>query len=476
LLGILQEHGLQTWITSDILCLTDSATKKLEDNHAARNDYYMDVVQRFIKKFPTVEGLILRIGESDGLDVRDPLRSELHLRTPKQTNQFLRALLPITDRSETKVILRTWTVGAHRIGDLIWHRGRLADTLKGISSPNFILSMKPGESDFFRHIPLNQAFFNYSGPKILELQARREYEGAGEFPSYTGFQNQAFRDELAKCKNLLGISVWAQTGGWHRFTRLTFLDSSSLWNELNVRAAIDVFKYNLTPEQSLRKVVEPHQAAAAAELMTHSDRVIRQLYYIPEFARLKLFFRRVRIPPLLHVYWDSLFIHAPIRKLLRHFVSDHASAINQAEGAMQRFPRMIELSDQLGWPTDDIRFMRDTCQLITLARKYYFSTYDPELLKEIQRKKQIYKKNWPASQRARYRVKTSFEPSKLKRRTLAWSSRILLRKKRGYRPLLDHLFTLNLLSLLYRLFKNRSQKSMPKFMRKSAMGIDSLFR
>lgn len=476
LIEILRQRGLQPWITSDILCLTEAAAEQTGSSHQARTDFYLDAVQRFLKTFPTVEGLILRIGESDGLDVKDPLRSELHLRTPKQTNQFLRALLPVTDRSRTKVMLRTWTVGAHRIGDLIWHRGRLSDTLKGITSPNFILSMKPGESDFFRHIPLNKAFFNYSGPKILELQARREYEGAGEFPSYTGFQNQAFQNELVDCENLLGVSVWCQTGGWHRFTRLTFLDPEGLWNELNVQSAIDVFKYMLTPEQSLARVVGNRDAAAAAELMAHSDYIINELYYIPEFARLKLFFRRVRIPPLLHIYWDSLFFHAPIRKLLRYFVSDHDAAVRQAEGAMKRFPRMIELCQQLNWPVDDIRFMRDTCQMITLARKYYFSAYDPELVKQIKQEKDRYKEQWPASKRARYRIKTNFKPSVIKRRSLVWGSRLLLRKKRGYRPILDHLFTLNMLSLLYGLFKNRSQKSMPKFIKKSAMGIDSLFR
>ncbi|BDS06234.1 hypothetical protein NT6N_12740 [Oceaniferula spumae] len=476
LLEILTNRGLQPWITSDILCLSKSSAEKIGDSHAARNAHYLDLVDRFLKTFPTVKGLILRIGESDGLDVKDPIRSHLHLRTPKQTNQFLRALLPLTDQSRTKVILRTWTVGAHRIGDLIWHRGRLADTLKGITSPHFILSMKPGESDFFRHIPLNRAFFQYQGPKLLELQARREYEGAGEFPSYIGFQNQWLRDELTDCQNLLGISVWGQTGGWHRFKRLTFLDPEGFWNELNVRSAIDIFRHQLTPEQSLARVVAPRQAAAAVELMQHSDYVVSQLYYIAEFARMKLFFRRVRIPPLLHIYWDSLFIHAPIRKLLRHFVSDHDAAISQAEGAMQRFPRMIELCRLLDWPVDDIHFMRDTCQMITLARRYYFSRYDPALVETIRKEKDRYKKNWPASKRARYRIKTNFKPAKIKRRTLAWGSRLLLRKKRGYRPLLDHLFTLNLLSILYRLFKNRSQKSMPKFIRKSAMGIDSLFR
>jgi hypothetical protein len=50
-----------------------------------------------------------------------------------------------------------------------------------------------------------------------------------------------------------------------------------------------------------------------------------------------------------------------------------------------------------------------------------------------------------------------------------------LRKQRGYR-VIDHLFTLHMIGHLFRLFKPRNPKALPKFLRKSAMGIDSLFR
>lgn len=475
LFTILVRHKLEAWITSDILPLTPAAGTVLGSSRPHRDAYYRELVERFFGRFPGVAGLILRIGESDGLDVRDPLRSHLHLRTPRQANRFLRGLLPVTDRLGKRVVLRTWTVGAHRIGDLIWHRGRLSDTLRGLDSPNLILSMKPGESDFFRHLPLNRAFLRWPGPKILELQARREYEGAGEFPSYLGFEVEKLREELSSVENLVGVSVWAQTGGWHRFRRLAFLEPEAFWIDLNARSVIDLFRHRLSPEQSLAGLVGPSRAAAAVEFLRHADHVIHNLYYIPEFARQKLFFRRVRIPPLLHIYWDSLFVHSPIRKILRHFVADRETAVRQGREALQRFPRMIELARELGWPVEDVEFMGDTFELIALAREYYFTPYSPERTGRIAEAKNAYKKRWPRSVRPRYRIKTAFHPPKIKRRTIAWASRLLLRRKRGYRPFLDHLFTLTLLSHLYRLFRHRSRKALPKFVRKSAMGIDSLF-
>jgi hypothetical protein len=73
-------------------------------------------------------------------------------------------------------------------------------------------------------------------------------------------------------------------------------------------------------------------------------------------------------------------------------------------------------------------------------------------------------------------IKTYFKPSPFKGRSLVIFPKLMLRRKRGYQPVLDHSFTLNLLSLLYRLFRNRSQEALPETMRKSAMGVDSVFK
>jgi len=52
---------------------------------------------------------------------------------------------------------------------------------------------------------------------------------------------------------------------------------------------------------------------------------------------------------------------------------------------------------------------------------------------------------------------------------------LLLRKRRGYR-IIDRLFTLDLLGLLYRLFRPAARRALPKSLRKSAMGIDAVLK
>ncbi|HEY5894233.1 MAG TPA: hypothetical protein VIT91_13490 [Chthoniobacterales bacterium] len=474
--ALLRSYRLRVFITADYLTASAAIYSRLGNDREKQAAWFAELVNSFLADFPEVAGVILRIGESDGQDVRDPLKSRLLLRSARQVNQLLKRILPIFEDHGRLLIFRTWTVGAYLIGDLIWHRGRLASALQGIESPAFVLSMKYGESDFFRYLPLNRHFFRIDLPKIIEIQARREYEGAGEYPSFIGWDCETYARELETAENIVGFSVWCQTGGWHAFRRLAFLEPTSVWIELNTAVAIRIFKDGQTVEQAISSVFGVERLSAALELLRRSDQVIRELYYIEEFARRKLFFRRVRIPPLVHLYWDCLFVNDSVRTVLSHLVDDPESAIRSGEAAFGNFERMEALAHQLDLPVEDIRFMRDTCQIILLARRYYLLPPDPVLENDILAAKKAYKKRWPRSQRQRYRIRTSFQPFGLQGRSIAWLLRLLVRHQRGYRTVLDRLFTIHILSWIYRFFHTRHRRALPKMMRKTAMGVDTLFK
>ncbi len=471
------ESGLRVYLTSDVLPETPAVAAALGDDPQALGRYYRDLVCGVLDDFPQLSGLILRIGESDGNDVEDPIRTRLHLRTSQETNRLLGELLPEFEKRGRDLIFRTWTVGAHRIGDLIWHRDTLAKTLSGLDSPNLIVSMKHGESDFFRYLPLNRAFFRIKQRKIIELQARREYEGAGEYPSFIGWDCARFAGELRGAENIVGISVWCQTGGWHRFRRRAFLepDGRDIWIRLNTGAAITVFKHGLSPGKAVEELLGGDKAAAAIGLLDDADVAIRDLLYIGDFARQKLFFRRVRIPPLFHVYWDTLFINHGVRKIMRNFVKDSEALLKAGEEAAARFPRMIELARVAGLPMHDIEHMRDFFELNLLARRYYFQPYDEALAREILVAKKAYKLRWPKETRSRYRVKVSFAPMTLRSRTLSLATNLLLRRQRGYR-LIDRYLTMYLTGLAFRILSARRPETMPGHLRKSAMGVDVIFK
>lgn len=476
LIELLHREGLRVFITCDYLTTTEAVDERLGRSESAAREWFREILAAFLEDYPEVEGVVLRIGESDGVDVDDPLRSRLWVRNARGVNRLLREVLPLFEAGGKTLIFRTWTVGAHLIGDLMWHRGRLARALDGLDSDRLIISMKYGESDFFRYLPLNKHFFRIGQKKIVEFQARREYEGAGEYPSFMGWEIERYARELAGAPNLVGFSVWCQTGGWHAFRRLAFLQPEGVWIELNAAVAARLLLDGATVEEAVASHLGADKAARALELLRRADVAIRDLLYISEFANRKLFFRRVRIPPLLHVYWDCLFINDPVRKLMSHFVDDPEEALREGEAAHAHFAEMVVLAEDLDLPVDDIRFMRDTFQLILLARRFYLLPRDADLEQEILTAKRAYKKRWPRSQRQRYRVRTSFQPSRMTGRTIRWLARLLVRHQRGYRRVLDQLFTLRTLSWLVLFLRVPHRKAVPKFLRKSAMGVETLFR
>ena len=472
----LKALGLGIFLTSDYLTTTKAIDERIGRSASSARHWYCCLVERFLMDFPEVDGVVLRIGESDGTDVEGVLKSRLVLRSARGVNRLLADLLPIFEKAGRRLVLRTWTVGAHLIGDLIWHPTRLTKALEGVRSSNLVISMKYGESDFFRYLALNRHFFRIDLPKIIEFQARREYEGAGEYPSFIGWDCERYARELEQASGVIGFSVWCQTGGWHGFRRLAFLDENAVWIEQNVVAVIGVMKDRATVEDAITRRYGSERAPAILELLRRSDEVVRRLLYIEEFARQRLYFRRVRIPPLLHVYWDCIFVNDAVRKVLTHFIHDPERAVRGGEAAFANFTRMETLAEKAGVPVEDIQFMRDTFQLLLLARRYFLLPFEPEMEEKIEEAKRAYKKRWPRKERNRYRIKTSFRAIHVRRRTIMWTARLVIRNKPAYRTVFDRLFTLRVLSWFYRLFRVRHQRALPKFLRKSAMGVDAVFR
>jgi hypothetical protein len=215
--------GLGVYLTTDVMFHTPELERALGTSTRRIAGWLEGALAGVLDDFPQVRGVILRFGECDGKDVRGQLHSRLAVRSPRQLRLLMRRLLPVFEQRRRTLVVRTWSVGAYRVGDLMWNRETFDRTFSGIDSPSLVLSMKHGESDFFRFLEVNPQFLRSAHRKIVELQARREYEGFGEFPSFIGWELEEQRRELAEAENLIGMSVWCQTGGWTRFHRLTFL-------------------------------------------------------------------------------------------------------------------------------------------------------------------------------------------------------------------------------------------------------------
>lgn len=473
--AIAEEHGLRTLLTTDIMFFCEHPSVRVRAPFRASLDRLDRALRQCFERFPTLAGVVTRIGESDGVDVQGDFHSRLVIRRAHQARRLLMHLLPIFEQHRRWWIFRTWSVGAYRIGDLIWNRNTFAATFKGIRSDRLLLSMKYGESDFFRYLPLNRHFFRCPLPCLVEVQARREYEGAGEYPAFIGADYEHYRNQLRDAPNLVGAMVWCQTGGWTRFRRLTFGPNSSVWNEINTWVCVRLFRDGVTAAEAVeswRAAFAPaSDGSALLRLLRLSEEVICELLYMDDFARQKLFFRRLRVPPLLSVYWDRVLLNHPLRQFLRCYVRDGERLILQGQRALEKIQTMQQLTEDLGLPARDLEFMQDTFALLSAAREYYFREYTPELAERLT----LLRAEYRARHATRYSIHLDFRPVHLSRARLQKYLRVLFRRQRGYR-LIDQLFTIRMLGWLYPLLRRRSQRLMPDFARQQAMGIDTLFK
>ena len=470
-----RERDLNVFITTDFFFSTPAIQLKVGRGLTSRVRWFRDVLKAFFVRYSDVAGVILRIGEVDGKDVKGDFRSHLAIRTPRHARCLLRTLLPLFESQEKHLIFRLWSVGAYPVGDLIWNRKTLHQVFDPFDSPNLILSIKHGESDFFRHLPLNKQFLRTRHKKIVELQARREYEGCGEFPSYIGSDVEKIRSLLHGVPGLIGMSVWCQTGGWTRFHRLTFLEERPVWNEINTWVCIRIFRYGDTAREALESYaagfLEAEQAPALIEMMNASDQAVKTLLYIDEFAERKLFFRRVRLPSTLSVYWDRILIVHPVRKILRCLVDNGEAKVAQGQDALRVVRHMRTLAQREGLPMESLDFMVDTFEILAEARIYYFRPFSEEHTRKLKALIRTYQENYPSG----YSVRMELTPFTVRSRTLRIFLRALLREKRGYRAF-DHLITVRLLSLVYPVLRRFSHGVLPDFVHKQAMGLEAVFK
>ena len=136
---------------------------------------------------------------------------------------------------------------------------------------------------------------------------------------------------------------------------------------------------------------------------------------------------------------------------------------------------MQSLADAMDLPVDDIVYMERTLEILALAREYFFLPYDDSIRKRLVAARKRYKKAYPNGTRPRYRICLDFQPFRVRRRFIHWFLAIALRRRQGYR-LLDQVFTIHFLALVYRAIRSSRAKWIPKFARKNAMGIDTIFR
>jgi hypothetical protein len=274
--------------------------------------------------------------------------------------------------------------------------------------------------------------------------------------------------------NVVGASVWCQTGGWGKFRRRTYLEDSSIWVELNAFVTVQLC-LGLSCEQAVEQFCARFYPEVAVQpflqFLRLADEVIQELLYIRDMAERPLFFRRLRVPPLLHVYCDRLLINPLMQTLLRNLIQDPQRAIDEGWRGLRTLARMQQLAEAHHLPQFGLQFQYDTCEILATARDYIFGGANPDTLKRLQ----CLKKRYRSTYKRRYAIKirTGSPPRYLTYLPLLLA--LALRRQQGYR-LIDHLLILKLPTIVYPLIKRWRRRLFPKYARKSGMGIETVLK
>ncbi|WP_218105759.1 hypothetical protein [Micromonospora inyonensis] len=268
-------------------------------------------------KMPFVDGLMVRVGEGGEVYAADgwDYSSRLAVTTEASVRAMLRALLDTAGRAGKEVVFRTWTVGVGAVGDLHTNPESYERVLGGFHDPHLIVSTKYTLGDFYSHLPLNTTLRSGGHRRIVEFQARREFEGFGSLPNDLGpLHRQALREFLAANPRVEGVWNWTQDGGPLRAGPMSLHLRAGFWQlyDLNTYAVArlawdpDADPAQVTADWAYRTFsADPATVAAIGQAMALSRQAVTSGLYIGPYADRSVRALGLEPPPMMWIFeWD----------------------------------------------------------------------------------------------------------------------------------------------------------------------------
>ncbi|BCL12395.1 hypothetical protein GCM10017556_01340 [Micromonospora sagamiensis] len=278
---------------------------------------YQAGLAELFESMPFVDGLMVRVGEGGEVYAADgwDYSSKLAVTTDASVRTMLRALLDTAGAAGREVVFRTWTVGVGAVGDLHTNPESYEKVLGGFDDPHLIVSTKYTLGDFYSHLPLNTTLRSGGHRRIVEFQARREFEGFGSLPNDLGpLHRQALREFLAANPRVEGVWNWTQDGGPLRAGPMSLHLRAGFWQlyDLNTYATArlawdpDADPAQVTADWAYRTFsADPATVAAIGQAMALSRQAVTRGLYIGPYADRSVRALGLEPPPMMWIFeWD----------------------------------------------------------------------------------------------------------------------------------------------------------------------------
>jgi hypothetical protein len=322
--GYAEEMGVKVFLLTDMLAVSPPLEAYLTRTVGGLDvadprlwAVYRAGLAELFESMPFVDGLMVRIGEGGEVYAGDgwDYSSKLAVTTEASVRAMLRALLDTAGQAGKEVIFRTWTVGVGAVGDLHTNPESYARVLGGFDDPHLIVSTKYTLGDFYSHLPLNTTLLAGEHRRIVEFQARREFEAFGSLPNDLGpLHRQALRAFLAANPKIEGVWNWTQDGGPLRAGPRSLYLRAGFWQlyDLNTYAVArlawdpDADPAQVTADWAYHTFsADPATVAAIGQAMALSRPAVTKGLYIGPYADNSVRALGLEPPPMMWIFeWD----------------------------------------------------------------------------------------------------------------------------------------------------------------------------
>ncbi|GAA1783781.1 hypothetical protein GCM10009682_02400 [Luedemannella flava] len=372
------DMGLHVYLLTDMLAVSPPLEAYLDRTVGGLNvedpklwSVYQAGLSELFDTMPFVDGLMVRVGEGGEVyQAGWDYSSKLAVTSEDSVRAMLRALLATVGRYDRDLIFRSWTVGVGAVGDLHTNPESYAAVLGEIDDPHLVVSTKYVAGDFYSHLPLNPTLAVGDHRRIVEFQARREFEGFGALPNdLVAEQAQALRHFLEVNPHVEGVWNWTQDGGPLRAGPMTLYLRTGFWQlyDLNTYGTARL-AWDPTAEPAqvtadwVRQVLsaDPATADAISGALARSREAITQGLYIGPFARQSVRALGLEPPPMMWIFeWDIVTGDSAaldsIYAVSRDHLDDAIAEGDRAVAAADDMRTLVAGTDPAAWRSPELR-------------------------------------------------------------------------------------------------------------------------
>jgi hypothetical protein len=324
MLSYAREMGMSVILSTDMLALSDPLELYLRTRYGRIDaadprlwDVYRAALREVFEVMPEVDGLMIRIGEAGTVYNVEGWRyySSLEVRTTEAVRLMLEAFTTEAALHGKTIFFRTWSVGVGEVGDMHTNAAMYDRILSDLDAPNLVVSTKFVMGDFYSYLSLNPTLMRGDQPRLVEMQARREFEFFGSFPNFLGAEHQrAIQTYTATNPRIDGLWVWTQEGGPQRRSPISLYPFHGFWQLIDADVYVAA-RLAWEPNADVRHLAEAWVrrtfggdetvVGTITDILLHSrDPVVKGLYVGP-FARRNVRALGLEPPPMMWIFeWD----------------------------------------------------------------------------------------------------------------------------------------------------------------------------